>query len=754
MRCRGLTDEDDLWNEVEELQREYGSSVIAVPDDNGELYLLYWQSPFMKQMYRTYPSLIFMDGTYKINNRNMPLYSLLVVDGDGKGQVVAYAVVRDETVRSLSTMLDIFKQNNATAVESLQLVLVDKDYSEITAIDNIFNNAHIILCKLHVLDAFRRSFKGHALNTEKHDSLRDLLHTMVHTHTESAYNEAKDQIAGISDTYAQYFDQHWHPVRHMWAGHKVCKLPHLGFTTNNAVESHNAKIKTLLSHHSKMADVVRNLCLLETTKIKERNIHVRRTMATRLRVTNSHGRSSYEDVYRTATMHAARLTVAQLKQAQNQFTVQPTGNEQHVVQFERGHPHTVEKCMSCDCSHFMTTGLPCAHIFAARCHEGHEEFNADMLPDRWRKQVYVASLHDLDSTQAGDVDMSAPVAYRRPQSVQEKFREASITTDALANVVASVGGSEYDEKLSKLKLLLSLWQNGRDVAMEEIQLEGIAANGLMSDVIVIAPVMDAQLDEAQSETDSGEVHLEDTPAHITEEEVHVEGVEASSHVAHEAELEAHSGEVALEDTPTHNTQEVTAVVDVHWKGIKLPKAIKVRGRPKGGGQTVIGAKRKRLPSTKNISATPTLQVVDTQQNDHDYCGAHKDISDSGEIGCGMEPVCDTHVVNTVVDLNGNSIAAPKIKRARGRPKGSGSGKSQLAVSRKAKCFKPGECSTVTDSHVNDAICYICYSDEPPRAVCVDEIIVWRDCERNCGRWFHRCCVGDSNVPYACAWCQV
>lgn len=183
MKCRGLTDEDDLWNEVEQLQREYGSNVIAVPDDSGELYLLYWQSQFMKQMYHTYPSMIFMDGTYKINNRNMPLYSLLIVDGKGKGQVVAYAVVRDETVQSLSKLLDIFKQNNDTAVESLQLVLVDKDYSEITAIDNIFNNAHIILCKMHVLDAFRRSFKGHDLTTERRDALRDVLHTMVHTHT-------------------------------------------------------------------------------------------------------------------------------------------------------------------------------------------------------------------------------------------------------------------------------------------------------------------------------------------------------------------------------------------------------------------------------------------------------------------------------------------------------------------------------------------------------------------------------------------
>ena len=97
LRNNGLSDEDDLWQEVDRCKTDYGASVLAVPDDNGELFVLFWQSSFMKTMYEAYPTLLFMDGTYKINNRGMPLYSMLVVDGDGKGQVVAYAVVREET---------------------------------------------------------------------------------------------------------------------------------------------------------------------------------------------------------------------------------------------------------------------------------------------------------------------------------------------------------------------------------------------------------------------------------------------------------------------------------------------------------------------------------------------------------------------------------------------------------------------------------------------------------------------------------
>jgi len=85
---------------------------------------------------------------------------------------------------------------------------------------------------------------------------------------------------------------------------------------------------------------------------------------------------------------------------------------------------------------------------------------------------------------------------------------------------------------------------------------------------------------------------------------------------------------------------------------------------------------------RNISERPTSQVVDKQQNEHEECGAqaqNEATSDNGELVCDMGFVHDTHVVNTVVDVNGNRMAACKSKMVRGRPKGSGRGKSERAV---------------------------------------------------------------------------
>ena len=68
---------------------------------------------------------------------------------------------------------------------------------------------------------------------------------------------------------------------------------------------------------------------------------------------------------------------------------------------------------------------------------------------------------------------------------------------------------------------------------------------------------------------------------------------------------------------------------------------------------------------RNISERPTSQVVDKQQNEHEECGAqaqNEATSDNGELVCDMGFVHDTHVVNTVVDVNGNRMAACNSKR--------------------------------------------------------------------------------------------
>ena len=255
----------------------------------------------------------------------------------------------------------------------------------------------------------------------------------------------------------------------MWAGYMVKTLSHLGFTTNNFVESHNAKIKPVLNHQGKLADVIRQLSLLESTKVKERNVDVRRKFTTCVRITESHGSNNTvkQAVFQTATVHAAKLLMTEIEKANKTSSMQVTENGACSVQIGEGRQHVVSQMKYCDCCHFVTTGLPCVHIFAVRAHEGLSKYAVELVPERWLRKVYAESMHEFSQSQSGSVQSCRPVQRTHPKSVQENFREASVTTDALANLLAGIGQQEFSEKLSKLNFLLNVWKDGRDVTMED-----------------------------------------------------------------------------------------------------------------------------------------------------------------------------------------------------------------------------------------------------------------------------------------------
>jgi len=115
-----------------------------------------------------------------------------------------------------------------------------------------------------------------------------------------------------------------------------------------------------------------------------------------------------------------------------------------------------------DSSHFLTNGLPCAHIFVARTQAGKPIFSRDMVPAQWRKSTYLKSIERQSAAEAGEVVSASAIPSSRVQTAQGKFRKASINTDALAQLLASVGANECNEKLRKLQLI---YLYGRMVAM-------------------------------------------------------------------------------------------------------------------------------------------------------------------------------------------------------------------------------------------------------------------------------------------------
>ena len=127
--------------------------MTTVKDADGCVNLLFVQTSYMKSCFISYGSVLSIDGTYCVNLTgyaiSIELYVFLVIDGEGKGHVVGFALVKDEEMATITCLFREFVVLNANSLSIIKTVIVDKDNSELGAIPN----ANIILCRYHVVVA-------------------------------------------------------------------------------------------------------------------------------------------------------------------------------------------------------------------------------------------------------------------------------------------------------------------------------------------------------------------------------------------------------------------------------------------------------------------------------------------------------------------------------------------------------------------------------------------------------------------------
>ena len=69
------------------------------------------------------------DATYKLIGLRIPVYLLLVVDGDGLSKIVDFFVLSDETKTVIESIVNVFKKYNE-AWSNIPVMLSDKYFNE------------------------------------------------------------------------------------------------------------------------------------------------------------------------------------------------------------------------------------------------------------------------------------------------------------------------------------------------------------------------------------------------------------------------------------------------------------------------------------------------------------------------------------------------------------------------------------------------------------------------------------------------
>ncbi|OWZ15088.1 LOW QUALITY PROTEIN: hypothetical protein PHMEG_00011338 [Phytophthora megakarya] len=123
---------------------------ICTDDGNENVILatcIKLQTKYMGSLFDQFPEVMLLDVTHGTNRSKYKDFSFMAHDTFGKGQFVQHALLQNERWPTLLTQT--FKSNNPAW--SIEFVLIDKEFTELSVLKQVYPNDTILLCQFHVL---------------------------------------------------------------------------------------------------------------------------------------------------------------------------------------------------------------------------------------------------------------------------------------------------------------------------------------------------------------------------------------------------------------------------------------------------------------------------------------------------------------------------------------------------------------------------------------------------------------------------
>lgn len=333
-------------------------------DDNDVLVSIYFQTQAMQNTFSKFPELLLIDATYKLNNLRMPMYILIIVDGNGESEVIALWMVVAEDKPTISNLMDVFKKHNDTT--NTKCIMADKDMVERDTLSGKIPNANLLICLFHTLRTFRREITTEKMNISaaQRVTILELITKMVYAQNETSYEEFYQQLQKTKfKLVLNYFDKNWHGIRSQWVEGLKHDLCHYLNSTNNRLESINQKIKSVVSKYSSVLTFFRQLmkCLDSLALEKDHRAAMVFQKSSLTLYAQNTPLCEYQNYL---TPFAFSYIVKQHSLADKikiTRTIDPESYTTKIISKDRTLSISSQHC---ECGFFKAMQLPCRHIFA------------------------------------------------------------------------------------------------------------------------------------------------------------------------------------------------------------------------------------------------------------------------------------------------------------------------------------------------------------------------------------------------------
>lgn len=75
------TEGNELASMLKQMEKIPGAKIKVSVDENNQLIGIFFQDERMARIFEKYPEVVIFDATYRLNNRRMPLFIMLAIDG-------------------------------------------------------------------------------------------------------------------------------------------------------------------------------------------------------------------------------------------------------------------------------------------------------------------------------------------------------------------------------------------------------------------------------------------------------------------------------------------------------------------------------------------------------------------------------------------------------------------------------------------------------------------------------------------------
>ena len=78
-------------------------------DSENNFKAIFYQDQYMKKIYERYPEILLVHATYKLLELRLPVYFLLVIDGDELSEIAALFILADKLKSTVENIVKFFR---------------------------------------------------------------------------------------------------------------------------------------------------------------------------------------------------------------------------------------------------------------------------------------------------------------------------------------------------------------------------------------------------------------------------------------------------------------------------------------------------------------------------------------------------------------------------------------------------------------------------------------------------------------------